>query len=208
MKGYYLMPHPPIMIPEVGNGKEEEIRKTIKSCEIIGKEIKHNNIETIIIITPHGNVSRDGVCIIDDYNIEGDLSRFGASDVYYDLKIDRDITKRILEYCMEEEIPVVNLNKDKANLYNVKVELDHGALVPLYNILKNKHYKIVHITYGLLSPIELYKFGMQIKKAVEEMGENVAFIASGDLSHRLSEEGSYEYSPYGEKFDRELIGIY
>lgn len=207
MKGYYLMPHPPIMIPEVGKGKEEEIRKTIKSCEIIGKEIKHNNIETIIVITPHGNVFRDGVCIVDDYNIEGDLSRFGASDVYYDLKIDRDITKRILEYCNEEEIPIINLNKDKANLYNVKVELDHGALIPLYDILKNKEYKIVHITYGLLAPIELYKFGMQIKKVVEEIGENVAFIASGDLSHRLSEESPYNYSPYGEKFDRELISI-
>lgn len=207
MKGYYLMPHPPIMIPEVGNGKEEEIRETIKSCEIIRKEIKHNNIETIIIITPHGNVFRDGVCIIDDYNIEGDLSRFGVSDVYYDLKIDRDITKKILEYCMEEEIPVVNLNKDKAKLYNVRVELDHGALVPLYNILRNKQYKIVHITYGLLSPIELYKFGMQIKKAAEEMGDKTAFISSGDLSHRLSEDGPYDYSPYGKKFDRELIGI-
>ncbi len=207
MKGYYLMPHPPIMIPEVGKGKEEEIRKTIKSCEIIGKEIKHNNIETIIVITPHGNVFRDGVCIVDDYNIEGDLSRFGASDVYYDLKIDRDITKRILEYCNEEEIPIINLNKDKANLYNVKVELDHGALIPLYNILKHKEYKIVHITYGILAPIELYKFGMQIKKVVEEIGENVAFIASGDLSHRLSEESPYNYSPYGEKFDRELISI-
>jgi AmmeMemoRadiSam system protein A len=79
-------------------------------------------------------------------------------------------------------------------------------MVPLYFI--NKHYsnyKFVHITYAALSDIDLYKFGISIRKAVEELNENAVLIASGDLSHRLKEEGPYGYNPYGEKFDREFI---
>jgi AmmeMemoRadiSam system protein A len=40
---------------------------------------------------------------------------------------------------------------------------------------------------------------------VEELNENAVFIASGDLSHKLKDEGPYGYSPFGEKFDREFL---
>lgn len=39
--GYYLMPHPPLIIPSIGKGEEKKIQNTINACESIGKEIKH-----------------------------------------------------------------------------------------------------------------------------------------------------------------------
>jgi AmmeMemoRadiSam system protein A len=57
----------------------------------------------------------------------------------------------------------------------------------------------------MLPKLQLYKFGMCIKKAVEDSTVDAVFIASGDLSHRLKKDGPYEYSPYGEKFDKEII---
>ena len=82
------------------------------------------------------------------------------------------------------------------------------AIVPLY-FVKDKYtsFKLVHITYGGLTPIQLYKFGKLIKEAVEESDKNVVFIGSGDLSHRLKDEGPYDYNPDGEKFDKEIIGL-
>ncbi|MEG2194731.1 MAG: AmmeMemoRadiSam system protein A [Terrisporobacter sp.] len=207
MKGYYLMPHPPIMIPEIGCGKEKEIINTINACNKIGEEIFKKDIDTIVIITPHGNVFRDGVCIAYEDRIKGDLGKFGAFDVAYDLEINKNLTRKIIDNCNESNIPVIELTKDREELYNIKLELDHGALVPLYYVLKEKEYRIVHITYGMLTPLELYKFGMQIKKSIDENNERAVIIASGDLSHKLKEGGPYEYSEYAKKFDNSLLNI-
>ncbi len=68
-----------------------------------------------------------------------------------------------------------------------------------------KDYKIVHITYAALSDIELYKFGMAIRETAKNLNKKIVFIASGDLSHRLTEDGPYEYSPEGAKFDKTLL---
>ena len=79
-------------------------------------------------------------------------------------------------------------------------------MVPLYFVNKYYNdYKLVHITYSMIGDINLYKFGMQIKKVAEELNRKAVIIASGDLSHKLKDEGTYSYSPYGEKFDHELI---
>lgn len=64
MKNFYLMPHPPIMIKEVGKVKEVEIQETIDSCEEIGKEINSLDIDTIILISPHGLVFSDGIGVV------------------------------------------------------------------------------------------------------------------------------------------------
>ena len=81
-----------------------------------------------------------------------------------------------------------------------------GTIVPIYFINKYyKDYKLVHITYSMLDDIELYKFGMAIQKTAKNLNKNIVIIASGDLSHKLKEDGPYNYSPQGPKFDRELI---
>ena len=40
MIDYFLMPHPPIIIPEVGKGAEKEVSKTIESCRKVGDIIE------------------------------------------------------------------------------------------------------------------------------------------------------------------------
>ena len=136
------------------------------------------------------------------------MRNFAALQVKFNLNIDIALTEQIINYAQKENIQTVEITKDSAYQYGLKYELDHGSMVPLYFINKRfSDYKIVHITYGLLPKIQLYKFGMCIKKAVEDMDINAVFIASGDLSHRLSKDGPYEYSPYGKKFDEELISL-
>lgn len=207
MKGYYLMPHPPIMVHEVGNGREAEIQKTIDSCRKIGREIENSDADTIIIITPHGTVFRDAVSLIDIEYLQGDFGRFGAEEVSFNMKINTELTREIIRKAEQENISTVGLNHINAQNYGIHLELDHGAMVPLYNIDNVEKYKLVHITYGMLSPMELYSFGMIIDKAVRELKVNAVLIASGDLSHRLTHEGTYPYSPHGAEFDNALIDI-
>ena len=108
----------------------------------------------------------------------------------------------------KNNIPIAKVTGSFLKRFGKEYELDHGTIVPLYFVVdKYDSFKLVHITYGGLSPIQLYKFGKLIKEAVEESNVNAVFIGSGDLSHRLKDEGPYDYSPYGEKFDKEIISL-
>lgn len=206
--GYYLMPHPPIAIAEVGKGEEKKIQDTLDSFMNISKEISGIKPETIVLITPHGMLFSDAISISNESDISGNFSKFGVSDVTMDIDIDLELTEEIINTSQEKDIPVVGLNTPILRKYNRRYELDHGAMVPLYFINKNyTNYKIVHITYGMLSDVELYKFGMIIKESISKLNKKSVIIASGDLSHKLKEEGPYSYSPEGEKFDKELINL-
>lgn len=204
---YFLMPHPPIIIPEIGKGREEEVIKTINACQEVGNTIDQAEVETIIIISPHGTVFRDAVSLIKTDYIYGNLGDFGASEVKFNYNIDIELTDEIINLSVKEEIPAVSLDENSSVRYRVPLELDYGAMVPLYYADKNKKYKLVHINYGLLTPIELLKFGLVIKQAINNTGRKVAIIASGDLSHRLLENGPYPYTPLGKEFDDELVKI-
>ena len=207
MKGYYLMPHPPIMIPEVGKGEESKIQNTIDGCKKIAQDIEKKNVDTIIIISPHGLVFSDGIALVTEEEIEGDLSKFRTPKVKMKFNINKALTELIMTNADKMGISTAPLDKTSIRNYGMKLELDHGAIVPLYYVSREKNYRLVHIAYGLLSPLELYRFGMSIKKSVEQSGDSAVLIASGDLSHRLKLSGPYSYSPYGKEFDSKLLKI-
>ncbi|ELC8442726.1 AmmeMemoRadiSam system protein A [Clostridium perfringens] len=204
---YFLMPHPPIIIPKIGKGREEEVINTVNSCKRVGDVIEESEVETIIIISPHGTVFRDAVSLIKTDYIYGDLGDFGAPEVKFNYHIDLELTEEIINLSVKEEIPVVSLDEQSSVRYRVPLELDHGDMVPLYYADKNKKHKLVHINYGLLTPIELLKFGLVIKKAINNTGRKATIIASGDLSHRLIENGPYPYTSLGKEFDDKLVKI-
>ncbi len=208
LQGFYLMPHPPIVIPEVGKGEEEKISDTSNSLHILGKEIAKKSPKTIILITPHGTMFQDAIALSYEDEISGDLKDFGVSNVYMKLPINKALTNKLYELSYKDGISVVMATNSLLNKYNTSLFLDHGAMIPLYFINKYyKDYKLVHITYAALNDIDLYKFGININKAVEDLKENAIVIASGDLSHKLKEEGPYGYSPFGKKFDTEFLEL-
>lgn len=206
LQGFYLLPHPPIIIPEVGKGEEKKISDTIKGFISIGKDIGEKSPDTIIVISPHGIMFQDAVALAYEDEIFGDLRKFGATSVSMNIPINKQLTDKIHQLASYEDIPNVMLTNSLLSKYNTSLSLDQGAMVPLYFVNKYcKNYKIVHITYAPINDIQLYKFGIAINKAVEELSENAVIIASGDLSHTLKEEGPYGYNPFGEKFDKEFL---
>lgn len=205
--GYYLMPHPPIIIPDIGKGEEKKIEETSLACNKIGREVADIKPDTIIIITPHATMFSDAIAISDEEKISGDLSQFRCTNIKMDIPIDKEFNVKLGTECHVEGIPSVLVDSELLRRYNVNYELDHGSIVPLYFINKYyKDYKLVHITYSMIGDVNLYKFGMEIKNVAEKLNRKAVIIASGDLSHKLKEEGPYSYSPYGELFDKALLG--
>ena len=174
ISAFYTMPHPPIVIPEIGRGEEKKIRATFDAFDKAAAEIASLDADTIIIVTPHGPVFSDAVALTYDSSIKGTLGKFGAPQVAFKEEIDISLTEKIIELAEKGGIMTAEITKNSAKRYGIDYELDHGAMVPLYFINKKlSGYKLVHITYGMLPKIQLYKFGMCIRKAVEERNKKV-----------------------------------
>ena len=204
----YLSPHPPIIVEEIGKGEALKAQKTVKGCESLAKDIKKESPSTIIIITPHGPLFRDAISISFEENLRGDFNNFGNRDLKFEFKNNLELVNKITDESFKQDIMIAKIDRKFAKDYNISSKLDHGALVPLYFVDKEyKGFKLIHITYGLLPPIDLYRFGKILQEIVLESDENISLIASGDLSHKLSNEGPYSYSPYGEQFDKKIVKL-
>jgi len=208
ISAFYTMPHPPIIIPEIGRGEEKKIQATFDACDQVANEIAKIKPDTIIIVTPHGPVFSDAIAISTEKTITGDLGRFGAPNIGLNLKINQKLSKNIISNSKKENIFLAEITKDTAGRYGIEYTLDHGSLVPLYFINKKfPNYNLIHITYGMLPKTQLYKLGIIIQKTIEDSNSNAVFIGSGDLSHKLKDEGPYAYNPQGKKFDTTLISL-
>jgi AmmeMemoRadiSam system protein A len=204
MANYYLMPHPPIIIPEIGRGREQEVKDTISSCEEIARKISENEIDTVVVISPHGIIFQDAISILVDPILNGDFTNFGEKNISLTFENDLVFAQILSMKAKKKEVQTALINSEYAKRIGQSSKLDHGALVPLYFLNKNHNFKVVHITYGMISNIEHYKFGMAIKEAINESKSKIAVIASGDLSHRLKKDGPYSYSESGDLFDKKI----
>ncbi len=206
LKGVAFSPHPPIIIPEVGMGEEKGAARTIEGMEKMAKDVADKAPNVIVLITPHGNVFADGLCILDEPVIYGDLGKFARPDVKFEREVDQDLQKAIREQLEKDNVQHIFLDNEKSKEYMVDIEIDHGCAVPLYYIQKEYNdFKIIHITIGMLSIMDMYRAGVSLAKAIEKSGRDTVIVASGDLSHRLSSTGPYAYNPNGEVFDGKIV---
>ena len=49
----FMVPHPPMIVPQIGRGEEKSISDTIRAYDRIAEEIADIKPETIIISSPH-----------------------------------------------------------------------------------------------------------------------------------------------------------
>lgn len=206
--GAVISPHPPIIVSEIGRGEEVKAKNTIDGVKAVSSYIKEKSPTTIIVITPHGPLFSDAISISAERNLYGDFGNFWHKEVKLEFENNLELMKKIINNSLKEGIRIVAIDNSTARRYRVENKLDHGTMVPLYFVDKvYKNFKLIHITYGLLSPQELYKFGRCIKEAVLDSDDDVILLASGDLSHRLSHDGPYPYSPYGRVYDEKIVDV-
>jgi len=203
--GVALVPHPPILLQEIGRGEEEKARQTLKGMEEVAKRIRAKNPDLIICVSPHGPFFSDGFCFLDERWVHGDFGMFGASQVRMNKEIAQEINRKLEEELAREGISALFLNREIAAEYGIEPVLDHGSMVPLALIDQVlAGYRILHITISGLSRLDHYRLGMVLAKVIGQANLQTVILASGDLSHALKEQGPYAYHPSGAVFDQEL----
>ncbi len=194
----YIVPHPPLIIPSIGRGKEKKIQTTINAYKQVAKEVSTIKPDTIIIISPHSVNYQDSIHISPGAYAEGDFNNFYSPET---IKVEYDelLINEIDKIAKEKKYPI---NIDTEN----NPKLDHGTMIPLYFINQEyQNYKVIRIGISNLSLEKHYQFGIIIKEAIQNKNNKTIVIASGDLSHKLQENGPYGYSEDGKKYEKMII---
>ena len=55
----FMVPHPPMIVPDVGRGSESQIEETTRAYEQVANEIAELKPETIVITSPHSIMYSD-----------------------------------------------------------------------------------------------------------------------------------------------------
>ena len=188
-----------MIVPEIGRGSETKIAETIRSYEQVADEIAALKPDTILISSPHTVLYADYFHISPGSRAKGSFAQFRAPQVRFGEEYDEELAERICLEAAKEHFPAgVRGERD--------ARLDHGVMVPLWFIRKRcPAGRIVRIGLSGLPLTEHYRFGMLIRSAVDALGRDVVFVASGDLSHKLQPYGPYGYAPEGPAYDRMIM---
>ena len=84
----FMVPHPPMIVPAVGKGSEEQVKETTAAYEEVARQIKELEPDTIIITSPHAVMYADYFHISPGKKAEGSFSRFDAPQVSFSEEYD------------------------------------------------------------------------------------------------------------------------
>ena len=120
----YAVPHPPIIIPEVGRGEERKIAATTHAYQKAMERAATHHPDAVIVISPHAVMYADYFHISPGKGASGSLAQFRAPNASATVEYDAPLATRIGDLARERGLPAGPLGeKEKA--------LDHGTLIPL-----------------------------------------------------------------------------
>lgn len=184
-----FVPHPPILVSEIGRGEERKCQASLDAYHEIANRLVQAKVETVILVSPHAPLSKEGITLLTEEVVQGNFAQFGAEQV--SLSFPSDPTA------------IAQFQKDLSGVVSIQGPMDHGALVPLYFLQKaGWSGKVVLLGMPLERPEE---YGLRIGQILDKLPGCYALVASGDLSHRLKEDGPYGFDSAGLEFDQAVL---
>ncbi len=196
-----MVPHPPLIVPEVGKGEERKIQNTIDAYQKAAAWIGELGPETVVLLSPHQIMHADYFHISPGKGARGDFGQFGAGQVKLETVYDTEFVRKLCKLLDEERFPAgTDGEREK--------RLDHGTMTPLYFINQYwKEYQLVRIGLSGLPLVEHYRLGQHIAKTAELLERRTVLVGSGDLSHRLKEDGPYGFREEGPAYDKRIMDV-
>ena len=201
VKGAVMVPHPPLIIPDVGRGQEKAIQATIDAYHEAAKKIASWQPDTVVVLSPHSIMYADYFHISPGTGARGDFGQFRAPQVKIQVQYDTELVEALSQEAEAREIPAGTMGERDSRL-------DHATMIPLW-FLNHYYtdYKTVRIGLSGLPLSQHYMLGQCIQKAAELCGRNIVVIGSGDLSHKLKEDGPYGFQKEGPEYDSRIMEV-
>ncbi len=199
--GAIMVPHPPILLPEVGRGEEKKIAASDRAYHRAAALAAELKPDTIVLSSPHSILYADYFHISPGKSARGDMGQFRAPQLRFQVSYDEAFTTELEKLATEESFPAGTLGERKP-------ALDHGTMIPLYYVNQYyTNYRLVRIGLSGLPLADHYRLGQMIQRTADKLDRRVLFIGSGDLSHKLLAEGPYGFVPEGPAYDERIMDV-
>ncbi|MBI2303212.1 MAG: AmmeMemoRadiSam system protein A [Chloroflexi bacterium] len=196
-----IVPHPPVLVPQIGRGREKEIEATTRAMQTVAQDLATQQPQTLMVISPHGRSHPKAMGILTAKTSRGTLAEWGAWGLDYSFPNDLELVSLIQEECRGAGVPLKSIGERD-------YDLDHGVLVPISFLVKEvKDCHLVPLTFSGLPLTAHFAFGQAIAQAAARSQKSIALVASGDLSHRLLPHAPAGYDPMGQVFDQKLTEL-
>ncbi|MDR2489124.1 MAG: AmmeMemoRadiSam system protein A [Desulfovibrio sp.] len=199
-----LMPHPPIIIPEVGKGREKEASATLSGAERLRQRVTElhqagNSPDFLFVLSPHLPYAPGALFINAAPRVTGSLKAFGAPGVAVEAEIS-DMTQWIAASLRAAGITIAQDALED-------ISRDHGSLVPLCRLARAfKDGKLPPLVMASPSGLSL-QHALLAGRTLAGLTQpkTWALVSSGDLSHRLKPGAPAGFNPDGAIFDRAVV---
>ncbi|RLB50174.1 MAG: hypothetical protein DRJ42_19445 [Deltaproteobacteria bacterium] len=191
-----LMCHAPIVVPGVAQEARARLcRATTEAMVEAAAHVVASGPDVLVIVSPHAPRAEDGFLLAADVTASGDFGRFGVPEVGVTLPGAPDRAMAIAAAAEDRGVAAAAVSLGA---------VDHGALVPLHFLVAAGW---LGPTVRLAHPMtprhaDCEAMGAAIATAAANSGERWAFIASGDMSHRLTPDAPAGFDANAADFDR------
>jgi AMMECR1 domain-containing protein/aromatic ring-opening dioxygenase LigB subunit len=192
-----LMPHAPVLVPELAGERLAEEARTVAAMRDAARRVMKHQPAALVLVSPHSPRRRRAFGVWTPERHEGSLARFNAPELAVDLPNDRTMIGELMTASDECDVDLWFIEDG---------DLDHGAVVPLW-FMQEAGWSGTTTILSLNDAANggLEKLGKTIARAASHRGGVVALIASGDMSHRLKPGAPCGYHPDAKCFDDEFI---
>ncbi len=196
-----ISPHPPIFVERVGGSRSHVTQDSLDALSRAAAALARYEPHTVVLMSPHAPALSDAFLVDDSVSLSGSLAQFG-DPVVRTWKGDPDLAYAIAREIASSGRPVVLRTEDKRLDPG---HLDHASLVPLEFLDPGRAYHLVVLSLSNLGYAAHRDVGAAVALAAEKLDRKVAFVASGDLSHRLTPDAPAGYSPRAAELDEEIV---
>jgi MEMO1 family protein len=187
-----VCPHPPLLVPEIGRENRAEVQATISAMELLAD--RAGEVGTVVVISPHTPTYFDAFTVKNAPTLAGDFAAFGYPGVRHEIPNDLEFVETLLAVASGAHVPLEP---------SPDGDLDHGILVPL-TFLRTRSLVSLSIVGGYE---EHRRLGVLVRTVAEQLHRDLLFVASGDLSHRLTKGAPAGYDEHGPAFDRRIVEL-
>lgn len=218
----YVVPHPPLVVPEVGHGQEAGIPATTAAFRLIASEIAALKPDTIVIVSPHNRIHRNFFHISGGEGWESSFGDFRAPSPVISAKYDKALALEITRAARAAGLEAGHYDEERPG----DSASDHGSLVPLYFVARAQQggqaaearharaggperltlsAQLVRMSVSSYNHVNHDRYGRVLRDIFDRSPKRIVFIASGDLSHRLKEDGPYGLDYAAPAFEDDIV---
>lgn len=194
-----LLPHPPIVVPAVGRGREAECRRTLEACREVGRRLVAAAPARLVLVSPHSPRQERAFGVWDGPRLRGDLGDFAAPRATVELPTDPELQDALAYAAAARGVALESIPSGP---------LDHGAVVPLWFLAEagwQGPTTVLALPWPGGAPLDA--MGHALAEALGNLGRPAALVASGDMSHRVLPGAPAGFHPRAKDFDEALVEL-